>query len=89
MNPNVVTAHKLCTNNRPGISKSSKCGCFYCLAVFLPSEITEWVDLVDAANNESGITALCPHCGIDSVIHETADFTISPELLGDMKRHWF
>jgi hypothetical protein len=35
-------------------------GCFYCIPVFDVEEIEEWID--------GGQTALCPHCGIDSVL---------------------
>ncbi|WGL60086.1 hypothetical protein QEJ31_00520 [Pigmentibacter sp. JX0631] len=46
--------------NRNILEKYKKCSCFYCLKTFETSEITEYVD-----NNE---TALCPYCGIDSVV---------------------
>jgi len=58
-------AHQHCSNNREELMKSNLCGCFYCLEVYSPTEITDWVD-----EDENGIgrTALCAKCGIDSVI---------------------
>jgi len=34
-------------------------------------------------------TALCPHCGIDSVIGESSSVPITKEFLGKMKKYWF
>lgn len=41
----VISAHRFCENHRTQIEASDRCGCFYCLSVFSPVEITEWVDL--------------------------------------------
>jgi len=56
----VVTAHQNSFKNREAIAAGERCGCFHCLAEFAPGEIREWAD--------DGMTALCPRCGIDSVI---------------------
>jgi hypothetical protein len=37
---------------------------FYCKRTFLPTKIKGWCD----KNASNGPTALCPKCGIDSVI---------------------
>ena len=42
------------------LKNADKCACYYCLSEFLYDEINKFVD-----NNE---TAVCPKCGIDSVI---------------------
>ena len=57
------------------------CGCFYCLTVFRPDEITWWVD--------GEMTAVCPHCSIDSVIGSASGYPLTPEFLTRMKQHWF
>ena len=36
------------------------CGCYYCLAFFPPRAIEDWAD--------TGSTAICPCCGVDSII---------------------
>lgn len=75
-------AHKFSINNKPELQKDKICGCFHCLAVFDPKEITDWI------KDEKG-TAKCPFCGIDSVIGEYSGFPITIEFLAEMKKHWF
>ena len=58
-------AHKKSSRHREEIRSSEICGCFYCLSIFNPSEIEDWTD---DDENKLGQTALCPKCGIDSVI---------------------
>jgi len=63
--------HWLGFKNKKEISKSKKCGCFFCLSTFDPKEITEWTD--------EGQTAVCPKCGVDSILGD--DYDISPGAL--------
>ena len=79
--PDLELAHKLSIHNRQQIAQSEVCGCFYCLALFGPSEIEEWVDNDD--------TPLCPKCGIDSVLGSASGLPINKEFLHRMKVHWF
>lgn len=67
------TAHMYSANHRKQIEASDLCGCFYCLKIFAPAEILEWVD------NES--TALCPRCGVDSVIGNRSGVPITSGFL--------
>jgi hypothetical protein len=76
-----VTAHGRSSGHRAEIDGSGVCGCFYCLARFAPAEITEWVD--------TDTTALCPRCGIDSVIGSASGYPITAEFLARMRAHWF
>lgn len=80
MNYNLVEIHKKSSLNRKEIETSKLCGCYYCLDIFFSREILEWCD--------KGETALCPKCGIDSVIGDT-DVIITEQLLKKMKKHWF
>jgi len=87
-----VSAHAHSSNHREEILSSEVCGCFYCMHIFLPAEILDWVD--DDARNETevegvGRTALCPKCGIDSVIGSKAGYPITVEFLQTMHQHWF
>jgi hypothetical protein len=50
-----------------------------------PSLVSEWLDEV----NDVGTTAMCPRCGIDSVIGAASGFPISAEFLGAMRGYWF
>jgi len=52
-------------SNRTQLMQSMLCGCYMCGETFLPPEIREW-DPSDAPDRDD--TALCPHCGNDSVV---------------------
>lgn len=77
----VVQAHKHSIRHREEIQESSLCGCFFCLETFPPQEIVDWID--------DGECALCPKCGIDSVIGDRSGFPIEKTFLEAMRSHWF
>ncbi|WP_070807541.1 hypothetical protein [Tractidigestivibacter scatoligenes] len=81
--PDYVRAHDLSKYNQDMIESADMCGCFYCLAAFKPGEITEWVDDGD------GYTAICPRCGVDSVIPSRHGYPITRAFLGEMREYWF
>ena len=58
---NFVAAHKHSIRHQQRLEASERCGCFYCLAVFQPGAIERWL-------NEGDGTALCPACGMNSVL---------------------
>ncbi|RHW43610.1 cytoplasmic protein [Neobacillus notoginsengisoli] len=74
-------AHRFCRHNRKDLENDTICGCFYCLKIFNPNEIDEWWDDDD--------TAVCPYCGIDSVIGESSGFSITELFLKEMNKEWF
>lgn len=76
-----VSAHDHCTYHRAELENSTVCGCFYCLSIFPPSEITEWID--------EDQTALCPNCPVDSLIGSASGYPITREFLQRMHDHWF
>ncbi len=82
----VRDAHKHSADHRAEITASARCGCFYCGQTFPPAAIAEWID---ESEDGPGQTALCPRCGIDSVIGDRAGFPISRDFLTKMKRYWF
>jgi len=82
MDEQIRFAHTHSSNHRSEIEASRQCGCFYCSSVFAPEEIIDWCD--------DGRTALCPRCGIDSVIGDASKFPVHDlKFLGRMKRYWF
>ena len=89
----VVLAHKHSANHRHEILASHTCGCFYCLKVFGPLLIKEWIDVPEEASPgcsaDEGTTAMCPYCGIDSVIGDRSGYPIDREFLSRMRRYWF
>jgi uncharacterized paraquat-inducible protein A len=76
-----ILAHKHCSMHRRELGESSLCGCSYCISVFVPSEIVEWID--------DGQTAICPRCPVDSVIGSASGYPVTAEFLLRMHDHWF
>ena len=93
MKSDVVAAHKHCSMHRAEVEASGVCGCFHCLAVFSPGVIEEWTDfpqtLEDGSETGLGCTAICPYCGIDSVIGAASDYPVTRDFLRQMNKHWF
>lgn len=77
----IVEAHKHSIRHRKEIQESESCGCFYCLEIFPPDEIVDWFD--------GGECAVCPRCGIDSVIGDRSGYPIDKSFLKAMRSHWF
>jgi hypothetical protein len=75
----IKSTHVDCSLHRSLIEKSKIVGCFYCMSMFLPSTIKEWID--------DGQTALCPICHIDAVLPDSVG--LDDELLGAMHNYWF
>ena len=80
MDYDLLAAHEACTNNRQALLESGKGACFYCLEEFAADEITEWV------HHDS--TALCPRCGIDSVLSVSGQ-AADKEFFRRMHERWF
>ena len=78
-----VAAHEHSSRHKLEIEQSELCGCFYCIDVFPPSEIEDWID--DGVDD----TALCPRCGIDAVIGSASSYPIEKSFLRKMHSHWF
>lgn len=72
--------------NRESLSKADTCGCFHCKKIFKTSEIKEWVD-----KDWDGVyqTALCPYCGIDTVVGNNSEISLTMDLLERMYAFWF
>lgn len=79
-------AHKHSIFHHSEIMDSDLCCCFYCQSNFEPEKIIDWCDEDDL----SGKTALCPNCGIDSVIGSKSGYPITDEdFIEEMHRFWF
>jgi hypothetical protein len=76
-----LEAHRFSSRLRKELETDQICGCFHCLKIFSPAEITEWIDDDD--------TALCPYCGIDSVLGVSSGFPITDKFLKEMHKGWF
>jgi hypothetical protein len=84
-NANLESAHRRSRGHRDEVLSGELCGCFYCRETFQPVEIEKWIDERDG----TGTTAICPRCGIDSVIGSRAGFALTPEFLREMHDYWF
>ncbi|MFB6375730.1 MAG: cytoplasmic protein [Bradymonadaceae bacterium] len=74
-------AHDDGDRHREAVEASETCGCFHCLATYSPDEIQEWA---------YGDTAICPECGIDSVLPGSVDERYVEEaFLREMHEAWF
>jgi len=79
----IILAHKYCSNHKKQLLKDKIWGCFYCMEVFNPTEIKTWLKETNSK------TALCPYCGMDSVIGESSGYPITIEFLKAMNEYWF
>jgi len=83
--PDHVRAHIRSSMHREQLTQSKVCGCFHCLETFQPDGIDRWID----ERHGVGVTALCPRCGIDSVIGSESGYPITQAFLKKMHDHWF
>ena len=72
------SAHTHASKHRSELEASERCACFFCFRTFVSADIKKWVD--------AGQTALCPHCGIDSVLGN-ASVRIDDKFLRKMHQH--
>lgn len=77
----ILAAHAHAAKHREELMASTHCGCFYRLQIFLPSEIEEWI--------ADDTCAVCPKCGIDSVIGDKSGYPITKQFLKSMHKYWF
>lgn len=69
--------HRKSFLNWASVEKSSFCGCFYCLSMF-PAE-----EAVKLEEGEGNACALCPRCGVDSVLGDV-EVALTSELLHEL-----
>ena len=76
--------HQMCSYHKGILMSSTTCACFYCCETFPPREIEEWCD--------QGCTALCPYCGIDSVLPKEnpgQNIYLLDDTIQEMSNYWF
>jgi len=77
------TAHRHSSNHRTELERSEVCGCFYCCETFAAADVERWLE-------EGSGTAVCPRCGIDSVIGSASGFPAADRnFLDAMHQRWF
>lgn len=75
-------AHRHAASNHEAIIESTSCGCFFCKEIFAKELVTEWIA------DKNGKTAVCPLCGVDSVLPDRK-VQLSKEFLEEMHKVWF
>jgi len=76
-----IAAHKHASRHRAEIEVSARCGCFFCFRTFPNADIRAWIDAKQ--------TALCPRCGVDSVIGSASNHRLDDAFLRRMHQHFF
>ena len=78
-----VYSHSI--RNEESILKSDFCGCFHCISIFPVADVKSSAMMVE---KDGCKTAICPICGIDSVLGD-ASVEISAEILEMMNEYYF
>ena len=78
-----VYSHSI--RNEESINNSDFCGCFHCISIFPVADV-KLSDLI--IEKDGHRTAICPICGIDSVLGD-ASVEITAELLEAMNEYYF
>ena len=78
-----VYSHSI--RNEESILKSDFCGCFHCISIFPVADVKSSAMMVE---KDGCKTAICPICGIDSVLGD-ASVEITAELLETMNEYYF
>lgn len=76
-----IAAKVHASKHRVEVQASARCGCFFCFRQFPPSSIKAWT--------EANQTALCPHCGVDSVIGNASPYQLDDKFLRRMHGQFF
>lgn len=80
----VAQATQLSMANQATLMRASRCGCYSCGLLFEPAAILEWLA------DKEGRTAMCPRCGFDAVIAETAETgELTEAVLSEAHSAWF
>ena len=77
--------HHSTFRNEKQVHDSRTCGCFYCGEIFSPEEVVEWCD----DDGRGDRTAICPYCGIDSVLGDACGWEVDHSLLRIMNMMFF
>ncbi|MFC1639036.1 cytoplasmic protein [Patescibacteria group bacterium] len=80
----IENAGQLAVRNREQLAESDEAGCYYCRNVFPASEVSNYVIEEDGTE-----TAVCPKCGLDSVLADSAGIELSAENLEQLNEYWF
>jgi TPR repeat protein len=76
--PKLIEIYKHSSNNEIEILHSKEASCFFCRQNYSARKVNDWI------NDERGVTAICPECGMDAVIGDASGVNLDKTLLKDM-----
>ncbi len=71
-------------NNEIEILRSHQCGCFFCCRIFDARKVSNW-----ASEPNGDASALCPECGMPTVIGDASAVPLSEALLKEMNAYFY
>jgi hypothetical protein len=83
--PELKAIYSHSIRNEESILKSNLCGCFHCISILAATEVKSSEMVVE---KDGFKTAICPICGIDSVLGD-ASVDITAEILEALNEHYF
>lgn len=75
--------HEHCSDNELEILQSDKCSCFFCRQTYSARNVNDW------ATEDGKMTAICPECGMTSVIGDACGIPMDKTLLKEMNLQYF
>ena len=71
-------------NNEIEILRSKKCGCFFCVKTFDARKVSQW-----ESGTNGGASAICPECGMATVIGDASGVPLTKALLLEMSKEFY
>jgi rRNA maturation endonuclease Nob1 len=73
-------APKLALRNRKTLEQVTECACYNCYKIYDTKEVKDYTDMEE--------TALCPYCGVDTVLPVNCHEDKNIQLLYDIHNYW-
>lgn len=80
----LMQLHLQTIGNADRVKRAGQCGCFHCMNRFPAAEVQRFLP-----EKDGGSTALCPRCGVDSVLSDQDTAALTDELIAEMNRRFF
>jgi TPR repeat protein len=82
-NPKFEAIKRRTSDNEIEILKSKTCSCLFCRQTYDARKVSDWV------NDERGVTAICPECGMDAVVGDGGGEPLSHEELKELNLAYY
>jgi hypothetical protein len=83
IDPKLTQIHNHASNNEIEILHSKTCSCFFCRQTYDARKVNDWI------NDERGVTALCPECGMDAVVGDASGLPLDKPTLKEMNLAYY